>query len=94
MAKIVLGIGSSHGPTMRTRPNEIETLGKKDIDDPRLDYQALLKWAKPDVAKELVPEVWEEKYGRCQDGIAKIGKLLAEAAPDTLVVLSNLHGQT
>jgi hypothetical protein len=94
MAKVVLGLGSSHGPTMKTPTSELEALGQKDQVDPRLDYEALLKWARPDIATQLVLEVQEERYRRCQQGIARIAELLADARPDALVVFSNLHGQT
>jgi hypothetical protein len=94
MAKVVFGLGSSHGPTMKTPTRELEALGQKDQSDPRLDYEALLRWAKPDIAAELMPEIQEERYQRCQQGIARTADLLAQAKPDALVVFSNLHGQT
>src|SRR5579871_276405 len=94
MARVVLGLGSSHGPTMKTAPSDVLPLGQKDRVDPRLDYDALLAWAKPDIERELAPNVLEAKYARCQAGIAAIAELLTEAAPDALIVLSNLHGVT
>lgn len=56
MAQLVLGIGSSHGPTMQTPPDEWEKLGEKDTRDPRVDYQALVRSAKPGLEKELTLE--------------------------------------
>lgn len=93
MAHITSALGSSHGPTMRTPAEKILELGAKDMVDPRLDYHALLQWAKPGIRAELEKEVLNERYARCQMGIAKVRQLLSESAPDVLLVFSNLHGQ-
>ena len=42
MASIVLGIGSSHGPSIQTDPVGWPRLGDSDTRDPRFDYQSLL----------------------------------------------------
>src|SRR5687767_13581977 len=94
MARVVLGLGSSHGPTMTTPPDRVLELGQKDRTDPRLDYQALLRWAKPGIEKQLDIDLIRDRYARCQAGIATTGRLLREADADTIVVFSNLHGQT
>ena len=53
MAKIVLGIGTSHSPQLSVRATDWQVLWEKDEHDPRLDYQGLLRRAKPDLASEL-----------------------------------------
>lgn len=94
MASVVLGVGSSHGPTMRTPPEQWVPLGKKDAEDPRFDYAAALKRAPAGLDKELTLEKTTEKYNSCQESIQSLRKILAEAKPDAIVVISNLHGDT
>ena len=53
MAEIVIGIGTSHSPQLSIRAKDWDHLLKKDETDPRLDYPALLKKAKPGLAAEL-----------------------------------------
>ena len=53
MAEIVIGIGTSHSPQLSIRAKDWDHLLKKDETDPRLDYPALLKKAKPGLAASL-----------------------------------------
>jgi hypothetical protein len=57
MANVVLAVGSSHGPSIQTDPATWPRLGEKDTRDPRFDFDALLKAAKPGLAVEITPEV-------------------------------------
>ena len=43
MAKIVLGIGTSHSPQLSVRATDWQVLREKDEHDPRLDYQKLVR---------------------------------------------------
>lgn len=92
MAKIVLGFGSSHGPTIRTLPGEWDRIVERDKQDPRYDYAELLRHASPDLARELTPEKKQERYDACQVAIQTLGEILGEAAADVAVVVSNPHG--
>jgi 3-O-methylgallate 3,4-dioxygenase len=92
MAHIVLGMGSSHGPTIRTKPEAWERLGKKDMEDPRFDYEAELRTVKPDILDEITLERQRERFDACQQGMAQLGRQLSEANPDCIVMVSNLHG--
>ena len=65
MAEIVIGIGTSHSPQLSIRAKDWEYLLKKDETDPRLDYQALLKKAKPGLENELTPEKFRERDQAC-----------------------------
>ena len=47
MAKIVLGVGTSHSPQLSVRAVDWQVLREKDEHDPRLNYQDLLLRAKP-----------------------------------------------
>jgi hypothetical protein len=89
MAKIVIGIGTSHSPQLSVRAKDWSLLLKKDETDPRLDYQALLKKAKPDIQSELGKEKFRERDEACQAGIKVLGDTLKKANPDVIVVLGD-----
>ena len=57
MADIVLAVGSSHGPSIQSPPEFWARLGEGDMRDPRFDYAALLKEAKPGLEAEITLEV-------------------------------------
>ena len=92
MAKIVLGLGTSHSPQLSISWAEWNLLREKDETDPRLDYPGLLKSAKqrkPDLERDLTQEKWRERYDGCQRGIARVGELLRQATPDLVVIFGD-----
>jgi hypothetical protein len=89
MAEIVLGIGSSHSPQLSIPWTQWDLLREKDENDPRLDYRALLKQAKPDIEKELTREKWRQRHEACQRAIGVLGEILRKANPDAVVVLGD-----
>src|SRR6266852_4721447 len=91
MARIVLGLGTSHGPTMRTPPAAWAALGQKDAVDPRLDYEALRRGVGPHVAAELTPEKWQARYDACQAGARTLASLLDRVDPDAILLITNPH---
>jgi hypothetical protein len=92
MAEIVLGFGSSHGPTIATRPTEWDRMAERDKKDPRYDYATLLSKAHPRLADEIVPEKKAQRWQAAQDAISRLRGIVDEAAPDVVVVISNPHG--
>ena len=92
MAEIVIGIGSSHGPTMNTPPDRWSELGEKDMQDTRFDFEALLKNPRPGIEKELTPEKFAARYDALQQDVDALNEVIAAARPDVVVVLSNPHG--
>jgi hypothetical protein len=91
MAKIVLGIGSSHGPSIQTPPEGWPMLGEGDPRDPRMDYEALLKAAPPELADELTPEKHSARHAAAHAAIGTLKDKITDARPDVLVVISNPH---
>jgi 3-O-methylgallate 3,4-dioxygenase len=97
MARIVVGISSSHTPQLssgvdmwtdhaeRDRNNH-ELLGK---DGEFHRYDELLAVADPEIGKELAPEVWERKYRRGQEAVAELTKRLAAARVDVALVIGD-----
>lgn len=89
MAEIVLGIGISHSPQLGIRAEQWSVMRQKDENDRRLDYQALLKTAKPDIDRELTPEKMKERDDACQNAIGGLSNVLKETAPDVMLVLGD-----
>lgn len=92
MAEIVFAFGSSHGPTIETRPENWDEIAARDMKDPRYRYEDLLRSAKPGLEKEITTEVKRRRWDACQAAITKLKTHLAEAKPDVAVVVSNPHG--
>lgn len=89
MASIVLGLASSHGPQLRTPPEKWSLFLGKDSKDPRFDYQALLKQAKPELADQLTQDIFNSKHAACQSAIAALRQTLAAATPDVVIVIGD-----
>jgi 3-O-methylgallate 3,4-dioxygenase len=89
MAKIVLGIGTSHSPQLSVRASEWGVLQEKDEHDPRLDYQGLMKRAKPGIQTELTPEKFQQRDEACQRAIETLGNVLQQAKVDVVVVFGD-----
>ena len=97
MARIVLGLGTSHSPMLSTTPDIWPQHVERDkrnqalwgIDGQTHDYEGLLAIADPSIAKEVSPEKWQSRYDACQKGIARVGEILAKVAPDVLVMIGD-----
>jgi hypothetical protein len=92
MAEIVFAFGSSHGPTIVTRPEKWEEIVERDKKDPRYDYNELLRQARPSIQQELEPEKKAERWNACQSAIKTLEDMLRQARPDVAIVVSNPHG--
>lgn len=89
MAKIVLGIGTSHSPQLSIPASRWPLLREKDEHDPRLDYPNLLKRAKRDIEDELTPEKMKQRDDACQKAIGILGEVLQKAKADLVVVFGD-----
>ena len=89
MAEVVLGVGVSHSPQMTVPWDKWELLLKKDENDERLGYPALLEKADPGLVSQVKPDVWKEKYEATQAGIRKLGKMLQQADLDAIVIFGD-----
>lgn len=96
MASIVLGVGSSHTPMLNARPGDwprfIELDAKREHQDLQgrpLDYAGLLAQAGDRVLPELAPERLAERYEAAMAEVAALGRVLREAALDTLVIVGD-----
>ena len=98
MARIVLGLGTSHSPQLSLPAEHWLQRGEEDQRNPSLytvpdgkhvTYEELLAEVDPGVAKELTPEVFQKRHAANQKGIAKVAEALERSAPDVLVVLGD-----
>lgn len=91
MAQLTLGIGTSHGPSIQSAPERWAQLGARDVNDPRMDYQALLKTAKPGLDSEIHIDVQRRRHAAVRAALAKLTNIIAAAKLDAIVIVSNLH---
>ena len=89
MAEIVIGVGTSHSPQLSVRAGDWQVLREKDENDPRLDYKALLKKAKPGLEAELTTEKFRQRDEACQAGIKTLGDALRKSKADVVVIFGD-----
>ena len=91
MAKIVLGLATSHSP-MLSAPVELWTtgFGAKDAIDPRLgDFQELRRRNGARVAQELNPDKILERHHAVQGGVAALADTLNRYSPDVVLIIGD-----
>ena len=100
MAKIVLGIGSSHSPALLMEPAAWLARGKSDdvtrhalhdYDGKRVEYAELAEAVGDTHLAQLDPTLMQQRHeanGRAMDRVAEI---LKETAPDIIVVIGDDH---
>jgi 3-O-methylgallate 3,4-dioxygenase len=94
MARIVLGMATSHTPMLNAPPTDwprfIERDSRRDnlLDtDGRLTtYEAQLQHAPPGIAAEIAPERMQARHAAVQGAIDRLGAFLKEAKLDALIV--------
>jgi 3-O-methylgallate 3,4-dioxygenase len=97
MAEIVVGIASSHTPQLSSGVDMWFDHAERDRRNPQLlgkdaryhTYDELLAAADPALERELRPEVWDDKYRRCQEAIEALTGYLAKANADIAVVIGD-----
>jgi 3-O-methylgallate 3,4-dioxygenase len=97
MARIVLGLGTAHAPTLNAPP-ELWGLRAKHhermpdlvgLDGKPHSYQELLTLAGPSVAAEVTKEKWQKRHSACQVAIAKLSETFAQVSPDILIIIGD-----
>jgi hypothetical protein len=90
MAKIILGLGTSHSPTLSIDYAAFPGLAARDRGNPHVgDFDGLAREKAPWIGRELAPAVTRARHEANQAGIARLAAVLAEAAPDVLVVIGD-----
>ena len=97
MAKIVLGLGTSHSPMLSTSVDIWHLHADRDQKNKALefrgqtyDYEGLKLTRAPEkLEKHLIGEIWRSKQESCQQAILALGKKLSEVAPDVVVIVGD-----
>jgi hypothetical protein len=96
MAKIVLGLGSSHTPMLlaadETLPRFEETDRKirhRDKEGRPTTYAELLEKADPKMAAMVAPAALVARQNKVRAAMARLSQMLAAARLDTLIVMSD-----
>lgn len=101
MARITLGIGTSHAPQLSTPPKEWEQRAAADRHNKKLAYRGedytfeeLLSVRGAGFEKELGVEIYRERHARCRAAVDRLGEIVREAGLDVLVIVSSDHKET
>ena len=93
MAKIVLGIATSHGPLLTTPPDMWHLRAEWDrsqlhpYQGREHTYEELLATRRAEnIAAQITPEERRRRYDACQDAIDRLGRIWTEAKPDVAVI--------
>jgi hypothetical protein len=96
MAKIVLGIGSSHGPLLSTPPEQWDLRAKADRENKRhwfrgktYDYESLLKERAPGFANDVEVETRRARHAQCRKAMVALTEKFKAVAPDAVVIVGN-----
>jgi 3-O-methylgallate 3,4-dioxygenase len=98
MAKLVLGIGTSHTPMLNASAEDWPRFIDRDAVRDFLDkegqpatYEELLHRAEPHVAAELTPERFATRHAEAQAGVAHLKEAVRRAELDALIVIGDDH---
>jgi Catalytic LigB subunit of aromatic ring-opening dioxygenase len=96
MAKIVLGMGASHGPLLSTPPEQWDLRAKADRDNRShwfrgrtYDYEALLKERAPGFADQVDVETRRQRFARCRKAMEVLAAKFTETGPEAVVIVGN-----
>lgn len=96
MAKIVLGMGSSHGPMLSTPPQEwgqrvaADRKNRHPFRGKTWSFDELVELRKAEnLHKQIAPQVWRERHAACRSAIDTLAKVFAEVKPDVAVIVGN-----
>jgi len=96
MAKVVLGIGCSHGPMLSTPPDMWHLRGDADRKNSRhffrgeaYDFAKLLAARQPGFAGAITPAERQKRYDACQCALDTLAAKFREVSPDAVVIIGN-----
>ena len=89
MARITLGIASSHSPQVSTPADQWHFHVDRDRESPYLNFDALMAASTHDIDDQLAIERMREKDCACQAAIGELARTLEDAAPDVLIVIGD-----
>jgi hypothetical protein len=97
MAKLVLGIGTSHTPMLNAPPTDWPLFYERDskrtnlldIEGNLTTYEAQLARAPADIAAQITPERMAARHAAVEGAMSRLGDFLREARLDTLIVVGD-----
>jgi hypothetical protein len=97
VARITLGLGTSHGPMLSVPPELWPERVKADRTNPAHYYQGktftfdelVALRQEENLAAQCTPQVCVERHARCQKAIRKLGDIFEHSRPDVAVVVGN-----
>jgi Catalytic LigB subunit of aromatic ring-opening dioxygenase len=97
VAKLVLGMGTSHTPMLNAPPTDwprfierdTQRANLLDIDGNLTSYEAQLKRAPADIAAQIAPERMATRHAAVEAAMSRLGDYLREAKLDTLIVVGD-----
>jgi 3-O-methylgallate 3,4-dioxygenase len=97
MAKLVLGIGTSHTPMLNAPPTDWPRFYERDskrtnlldIDGNLTTYEAQLQRAPADIDAQITPERMAARHASVEAAMSRLGDFLREARLDTLIVVGD-----
>ncbi len=100
MAKIVLGVGSSHSPTLLMEPeawlaraghDDVKIHALYDLQGRHVSYDELLAKAPSGIDAEIDMAVLRQRHAANQAAVQRTAKILADAEADVLVIIGDDH---
>ncbi|WP_329014004.1 hypothetical protein [Streptomyces sp. NBC_00690] len=97
MATVVTGIGCSHGPQLKTPPAGWSERGMADRRNQALEFQGLiydfasLQARREDFSEHCTPEAMQANWDASQTAMDRLGRHLAAADVDVLLIVSSDH---
>jgi hypothetical protein len=97
MARIVLGLATSHGPMLTTPPEDWHQRVNFDrryaqhaFRGKTYDFEQLVKLrAGEGLERQITKEKWAERHAACQSAIGRLAGVFAAAKPDVAVIFGN-----
>ncbi len=94
MAKMVLGMATSHAPGLNGSSDRWTASGERDMRGPtgggmpmNLDLDAMVRERESWIDKELKQEVFDRRHNVCQKAIATLSETLKHVSPDVVVIV-------
>jgi 3-O-methylgallate 3,4-dioxygenase len=97
MAKLVLGIGTSHTPMLNAPPTDwprfierdTQRTNLLDVDGNPTSYEAQLRRAPADIDSQIAPERMASRHAAVEGAMSRLGDFLKEARLDALIVVGD-----
>jgi hypothetical protein len=96
MAKIVLGMGTSHGPMLLTPAEDwaLRVVADREAQHPfrgkTYSFKELVELRRSELlAKQIEPEVWRARHAACRKAINTLAQVFHEVKADVAVIVGN-----